>query len=377
MRPEEALDSRPQTVEGGVSSEPSSAPVRLPSTSRAAARVALRIGVMIGTVALLAGLNELLARLVGAGRISGYVLQIVLNVGIAITMAVSLNLINGIAGQFSLGHAGFMSLGAFSSAWLTLHLGARLSAAAPALGPDTPAGGLLLLGVAMLAAGVVAAAAGVVVGLPSLRLRGDYLAIVTLGFGEIIRVVLLNVPAVGGPQGLHGIPPLTNFFWVAMAAVGIIVLSRNLVQSTHGLTFLSVREDEVAAAAMGVNTTRLKVLAFVIGAFFAGIGGALHAHLLQAIEPPDFDFMKSVEFVVMVVLGGTGSITGTTLAAIVLTVLPEILRPIQEYRLIMYSLLLIIMMLTRPQGIFGAREISLQGLFPRRLKGEPVEPGVR
>jgi branched-chain amino acid transport system permease protein len=330
--------------------------------------------IVIGALVLLAALNELLAGMVAGGRLSGYTLRILLQVGISITMAVSLNLINGIAGQFSLGHAGFMAVGAYSGAAMTMALGPRLAPAG--LGPDTPGGGMLLLGVAMLAGGTVAAAAGVVVGLPSLRLRGDYLAIVTLGFGEIIRVILLNIPAVGGAQGLTGIPPLTNFFWVAVAAVGVIALSRNLVHSTHGLAFLSVREDEIAAAAMGVNTTRVKVLAFVIGAFFAGVGGALFAHLQQYIQPRDFDFMRSVEFVVMVVLGGTGSITGSTLAAVVLTCLPEVLRPVAQYRLVIYSLLLIVMMLTRPQGIFGAREISLRGLFPKRRRGEAVERGV-
>jgi branched-chain amino acid transport system permease protein len=281
---------------------------------------------------------------------------------------VSLNLINGIAGQFSLGHAGFMAVGAYAGAMLTLALGPRLSQLGPTLAADSPVGGMLLLGAAMLAAGIVAAIVGLAVGLPSLRLRGDYLAIVTLGFGEIIRVVLLNIPAVGGAQGLSGIPALTNFFWVAVAAVGVIALSRNLVQSTHGLAFLSVREDEVAAEAMGVNTTRTKVLAFVIGAFFAGVGGALFAHLQQFIQPKDFDFMLSVQFVVMVVLGGTGSITGAVIAAAVLTLLPELLRSLSDYRMLVYSILLIVMMLTRPQGIFGGREISLHGLFQRRRK---------
>jgi len=261
-----------------------------------------------------------------------------------------------------------MAVGAYTSAALTLALGPRLATALPALGPDTPAGGMLLLGVAMAAGGAAAAVAGVAVGLPSLRLRGDYLAIVTLGFGQIIVAILLNIPAVGAAQGLTGIPALTNFFWVAVAAVGVIALSRNLVQSTHGLAFLAVREDEVAAEALGVDTTRTKVLAFVIGAFFAGVGGALFAHLQQFIQPRDFDFMLSIQFVVMVVLGGTGSITGAILAAIVLTVLPEVLRPVKEYRLILYSFLLIVMMLTRPQGIFGSREISLWGLFQRRRK---------
>lgn len=323
---------------------------------------------VVGTILLLAGLNELLARLVLAGRVSGYDLRILLNIGIAITMAVSLNLINGIAGQFSLGHAGFMAVGAYSGAKFSQVVGPALAGAAPGLAPDSPAGGMLLLGLAMLVGGAVAALAGVAVGLPSLRLRGDYLAIVTLGFGEIIRVVLQNIPAVGGSQGLNNIYALTNFFWVAVAALAVIALSRNLVHSTHGLAFLSVREDEVAAEAMGINTTQTKVLAFAIGAFFAGVGGTLHAHLQQSIEPPEFNFLISVQYVVMVVLGGTGSITGTTLAAIVLTLLPEVLRPVKDLRPVIYAALLIVMMLTRPQGIFGDRELSLRGLFQRRRK---------
>jgi branched-chain amino acid transport system permease protein len=301
-------------------------------------------------------------------RIGGYNLQVLILIGINITMAVSLNLINGFAGQFSLGHAGFMAVGAYSGAALTVLAGPSLRRALPFLQVGTPAGDMLLLALALLVAGTAAAGVGVVVGLPSLRLRGDYLAIVTLGFGEIIRVLLLNIPAVGGAQGLTGIPPLTNFFWVYLVALSVIALSRNLVCSTHGLAFLSIREDEIAAEAMGVNTTRYKVLAFLIGAFFAGMGGALYAHKIVYIQPQAFGFLFSITFVTMVVLGGTGSITGSVLAAIVLTLLPELLRPLANYRLVLYALLLIVLMLTRPQGIFGSREISLAGLFPRRRK---------
>jgi branched-chain amino acid transport system permease protein len=350
------------------------APSFLVPRSSSLASTVWRLASVALTIIALAVINELLARLVQTGSLSGYTLRVLLIVGINIVMAVSLNLINGISGQFSLGHAGFMAVGAYSGAAFTLAVGPRLAAVSPSLGPDSPGGGMLLLGLAMGVAGAVAALVGVAVGLPSLRLRGDYLAIVTLGFGEIIRVVLLNIPAVGGAQGLTGIPALTNFFWVALAAVAVIALSRNLVQSTRGLAFLSVREDEVAAEAMGVNTTRVKVLAFVIGAAFAGVGGALFAHLQQFIQPKDFNFMLSVQFVVMVVLGGTGSITGVTLAAAVLAVLPEVLRWLSDYRMLVYSLVLIVMMLTRPQGIFGGRELSLRGLFARRRKKIEAPP---
>jgi branched-chain amino acid transport system permease protein len=305
---------------------------------------------------------------VAGGSISGYSLRILLLIGINITMAVSLNLINGFAGQFSLGHAGFMAVGAYAGAALTVLGGPGLQRTFPFLQSSTPAGAMLLLALALLVAGTAAAGVGVVVGLPSLRLRGDYLAIATLGFGEIIRVILLNVPAVGGAQGFYGIPRLTNFFWVYLVALGTILLSRNIACSTHGLAFLAIREDEIAAEAMGVNTTRYKVLAFLIGAFFAGMGGALYAHLQQSLEPPYFNFLLSVQFVTMVVLGGTGSITGSVLAAAVLTMLPEVLRQFEQYRMVLYALLLIILMLTRPQGIFGSREISLSGLFPRHRK---------
>jgi branched-chain amino acid transport system permease protein len=303
-----------------------------------------------------------------SGAVNGYTRQILILIGMNITMAVSLNLINGFAGQFSLGHAGFMAVGAYAGAALTVLGGPALQRALPFLQSGTPAGDMLLLALALLAAGAAAAGVGVVVGLPSLRLRGDYLAIVTLGFGEIIRVILLNIPAVGGAQGLTNIPPLTNFFWVYLVALSVIVLSRNIAGSTHGLAFLSIREDEIAADAMGVNTTRYKVLAFLIGAFFAGMGGALYAHQFTFIQPQAFGFLLSIQFVTMVVLGGTGSITGSVLAAVVLTLLPELLREFEQYRMIIYSLLLIILMLTRPQGIFGSREVSLSGLFPRRRK---------
>ena len=301
----------------------------------------------------------------------GYYRRILLLVGINVTMAVSLNLINGFAGQFSLGHAGFMAVGAYTSAAFTLRAAPALKQALPFLTTSPMLGDALLFAIALLLAGAVAAAAGWVVGLPSLRLRGDYLAIVTLGFGEIIRVVLLNIPAVGGPQGLFGIPPYTSFFWVALVAVAVVLLSRNIATSTHGLAFLSVREDEIAAEAMGVPTTRTKVLAFLIGAFFAGMGGALYAHQIQFIQPGDFSFIQSILFVTMVVLGGTGSITGSVLAAAVLTYLPERLRDFQQYRMIVYSLLLILLMLLRPQGIFGTREFSLDWILRRR----PVKGG--
>jgi branched-chain amino acid transport system permease protein len=213
---------------------------------------------------------------------------------------------------------------------------------------------------ALILGGLLAAVAGLVVGIPSLRLKGDYLAIATLGFGEIIRVVILNIDAVGGASGFADIPGYTNLFWVLFFLILTIIVVRNLVYSTHGRAFLSVREDEVAAEAMGINTTYYKVYAFVIGAFFAGIAGGLFGHYLMYLHTNSFTFMKSIEVIIMVVLGGMGSITGSILAAIILTILPEALRVVKDYRMVIYSLILIILMLTRPQGIFGVQEFSLQ-----------------
>jgi branched-chain amino acid transport system permease protein len=204
---------------------------------------------------------------------------------------------------------------------------------------------------ALVAAGIVAAAVGFLVGVPSLRLKGDYLAIVTLGFGEIIRVILQNIQAVGGPSGLKGIPPYTSFFWTyAWAAIAIYTVL-GLVHSTYGRGFLAVHDDEVAASAVGINTTRYKVAAFVVGSFFAGVAGGLYAHLKSFISPAGFDFLKSFDIVVMVILGGMGNTPGVVIAAVLLTLLPEVLRPVAGYRMILYALLIIIIMLTRPQGL--------------------------
>jgi branched-chain amino acid transport system permease protein len=218
----------------------------------------------------------------------------------------------------------------------------------PALGGQTWA--LFLL--ALLAGGLAASVAGLVVGVPSLRLKGDYLAIVTLGFGEIIRVVLQNIDAVGGSRGLIGIPGYANLFWAfAFAALAVYVVW-SMVHSTYGRGFIAVADDEIAAEAMGINTTRYKITAFLVGAFFAGIAGGVYAHFKQYIAPQGFGFDKSIEIVVMVILGGMGNTTGVILAAILLTVLGETLRQFGDYRMILYSLVIIVLMITRPQGLF-------------------------
>jgi len=300
----------------------------------------------------------------GALRFPGiaYYNRIIVLIGINITLAVSLNIINGHAGQFSLGHAGFMAVGAYFSAFLTVFYFSGIV-------ERYPAAQNALLVVAVLAGGALAAVAGYVVGLPSLRLRGDYLAIVTLGFGEIIRVLILNIEKIGGARGLSGIPHWSNFFWVYFFAGITILISWRLVRSSVGRAFLAVREDQVAAEAMGVNTTKYKVKAFVIGSFWAGVAGGLFAHYVMYLNPTMFMFIKSFDLVVMVVLGGLGSISGSIIAAIVLTILPEALRYAKEARMVIYSITLIVLMLTRPQGLFGRRE--LWQVLPKRKDAVP------
>jgi branched-chain amino acid transport system permease protein len=285
-----------------------------------------------------------------SGRLDPYHLDVLIGVGINIILAVSLNLIAGHTGQFSLGHAGFMAVGAYAATAITLFLGPRLIGDSPA--PGGFAENALFFG-ALLAAGAAAAIAGLLVGIPSLRLRGDYLALVTLGFGEIIRVLLQNFEPLGGALGLNGIPPYTTPFWVIAAAAATVFTVGCLVRSTYGLGFRAVRDDEIAASAAGLDPARYKVVAFTVGAFFAGIAGALFSHFKLTITPAGFDFTRSIEIVVMVILGGLGNTLGVILAAVLLTLLPEFLRPVAEYRLVLYAMLLIALMLLRPQGLFN------------------------
>ena len=282
-------------------------------------------------------------------RIDPYHLDVLTGIGINIILAVSLNLVNGYTGQFSLGHAGFMSVGAYLAAAVSLFLGPKILGAE---GGTAVQQGFMFLA-ALVAGGLGAAFAGLVVGVPSLRLKGDYLALVTLGFGEIIRVIFQNVEFLGGALGLNGIPAYTTIFWVlAFVALSVFVVTC-LVHSTYGRGFLATHDDEIASEAVGLNTTRYKIVAFVIGAFFAGTAGGLYGHFKMTITPTGFDFTKSIEIVVMVIMGGMGNTLGVILAAVLLTLLPELLRPIAEYRMIIYSLLLIVLMLVRPQGLFN------------------------
>lgn len=292
-----------------------------------------------------------------SSEIDPYALQLIIYAGINIILAVSLNLVNGFTGQFSMGHAGFMAVGAYSSACITIWANSRWGLA----DGSVVTSGVFL--VALLSGGLAASLAGYLVGIPTLRLKGDYLAIVTLGLGEIIRVILLNLSIVGGARGLAEIPGLSSLSWIYGFGLVTVFCIWRILQSAHGRALISVREDEVAAQASGVDTTTAKVRAFVIGSFFAGIAGGLFAHQLSYITPSVFDFNKSIEVIIMVVLGGMGSISGSIVAAIFVTALPELLRPMQaltggvDLRMVIYSLCLILLMLTRPRGLFGNKEI--------------------
>ncbi|HEV7889208.1 MAG TPA: branched-chain amino acid ABC transporter permease [Pyrinomonadaceae bacterium] len=331
---------------------------------------------LAGAVAILVALfavNAMMSRagLFGFG-LGAYETEVLMLVGINVILAVSLNLINGFTGQFSIGHAGFMAIGAYSSAYFTVYHGQNLE---QALGGGT-LGHVVVFSIAILIGAIVAGLMGLLVGVPSLRLRGDYLAIVTLGFAEIIRIVILNLDVVGGATGFS-VPGSVNFLWVGICAVITIIVVRNIVKSDTGRALISIREDELAAEAMGVNTTRYKVLSFVIGSAFAGVAGALFGHFKRFLATPDFTFIKSFEVIIMIVLGGMGSITGAVLGAIVITILPELLRQLPsiggfnfaDLRLVIYAALLIVIMLTRPQGMLGEREIGLHWL--RRAQKAP------
>jgi branched-chain amino acid transport system permease protein len=298
-----------------------------------------------------------------SGAINSYYLQVIIFIGINITLAVSLNLINGYTGQFSLGHAGFMAIGAYVSAYISTECAAGFFHLLG--GPNAFSIAILFISVLILG-GLAASVAGLIVGVPSLRLKGDYLAIVTLGFSEIIRVLIQNTDAVGGPRGYSGISAYTTLFWTYAIAALTIYIVVSLIDSTYGRGFLTVRDDEVAAEAVGINTTRYKVTAFVLGAFFAGVAGGLYGHSTTYINPSGFDFQRSIEIVVMVILGGMGSTAGVAFAAVLLTLLleylrfvagyewlPDLVRRIAANRVIIYSLALIALMLLRPQGLFG------------------------
>ncbi len=298
-------------------------------------------------------LYAVLAVLIDNGTINRYYSGIIAMMFINIIMAVSLNLTTGFLGQLVLGHAGFMSVGAYSAALFTMYSGLPTAISFP---------------IALVIAFVVAAVFGIIIGIPALRLRGDYLAIITLGFGEIIRVIILNSGFTGGALGLRGIPMMTTFTWVFFLAVLTVFTIHTFIKSRHGRAVIAIREDEIAAEASGINTTYYKMVAFVLAAAIAGVAGGLYAHQIGIINPSKFDFNYSIEFLVMVVLGGMGSITGSIVAAIILTILPEALRSFSDYRMLIYSIILIGMMLFKPSGLLGRYELSFTGIINRFKK---------
>ena len=287
--------------------------------------------------------------------IGSYFQGIIILACINIILATSLNITTGFLGQIALGHAGFLAIGAYSSALISMSLsGSGI--------PD-----IIRFLIAIIAGGVLSGICGFFVGIPALRLRGDYLAIITLGFGEIIRVIILNLKITGGGKSLMGIDNLSNIYVVFWITVFIVSILFTFVRSKYGRAIMAIREDDIASEASGINNTYYKVLAFTVASFFAG---GIYAHYLTVLNASGYGFMKSTEYVVMVVLGGMGSLTGSIVASIILTILPEALRAFSEYRMLLYSIVLIIVMIFKPSGLLGTHEFSLTKLpiYIRTLK---------
>lgn len=302
---------------------------------------------------LLAILFFALSSLISTGYFTRYQTGILILILINVVLAASLNVTVGCLGQITLGHAGFMSVGAYTSALLTKH--AIVS-------------GISGYIVALLVGGLIAGIIGLIIGIPALRLNGDYLAIITLAFGEIIRVLIEYFKFTGGAQGLTGIPRVNNFNLIYIICVGSVILMYSIMTSRHGRAILAIRENEIASEASGINTTYYKTFAFVLSAVFAGIAGGIYAHNLGVLGAKQFDYNYSINILVMVVLGGMGSFTGSILSAIVLTILPEALRSFAEYRMILYPLILIIMMLFRPKGLLGREEFQISKVMKYFIK---------
>ena len=319
-----------------------------------------RWGVLVVLIAVFP-LTILLPRF---GIINPYIDLVLKYIGINIILTVSLNLVNGYMGEFSVGHAGFMAIGAYAASLLTVWVFPR------GLGP-------FLFPLALLAGGVAAGIAGLGIAIPSFRTRGDYLAIVTLAFNMIIKSVLENIDAIGGPRGFMGMEKLTSLWWVYLVVIAMVFLARNYVYSNFGRGVLSIREDEIASGLVSVNTRQVKVLTFVFSAFLAGVAGGLFAHELQFINPRSFTILKSTDMLVMVYLGGIGSLSGSILGATVFTVVMEGLRSVlqqvgisQEWRLVVAPLMLVLLMIFRPYGIMGLREFRF--LVPREERPEAL-----
>lgn len=307
-----------------------------------------------GTMLVLVVLGFFLALLAPRfGWMNSYIGHVLITMGINIILCASLNLVNGYMGEFSVGHAGFMSLGAYTSAIITT---------------KTPLPGINTFLPAIAMGGVVAAGIGFFLALLSFKTRGDYLAIITLAFLMIVKSGFENLPFVGGPRGVLGISHLTTLAWTFVWVVITIWSIRNLVYSKFGRAVVAIREDEIAANAMAVRTREAKILAFVVSSFFAGIAGALFAHQILFISPSTFDIVKSTEILVMVYLGGIGSLSGSLLGALIFTFLSELLQPFGTWRMVILSLLLVFLMLFYPKGLFGLRELKI--FIPRREWGK-------
>ncbi len=291
-------------------------------------------------------LGEVLIRL---NILNSYYQVTLITICINIILAVSLNLITGFTGQFSLGHAGFMSIGAYTCGIVLMAMNSTLG---------------FLLGT--FAGALLAAIVGFLIGIPTLRLKGDYLAIATLGLAEIIRIVFLNMDITNGAAGLNGIPRHVNWFWIFFFTVATILVVRNFIQSSYGRACISIREDEIASEAMGINTTQYKIIAFTLSSFLAGIGGAMYASYFYFLKPDLFGFMKSIDILVIVVLGGMGSISGSVVAAVLLAIISTYLQAFPAVRMIIYSALLVIIMLFRPQGLLGTKEFSIQMILEKK-----------
>ena len=288
--------------------------------------------------------------LISVNIINSYYQVVLYNIGINIVLALGLNLIIGYSGQFSLGHAGFMAIGAYCARLVMLKV-------------DGTVGFLAGIGFGIVMTALIA----LIIAIPTLRLRGDYLAIATLGFSEVIRIAITNMDDItGGAAGLNNIPKITNFNWIFGVIVISLVLIVNFARSSHGRATASVREDEIAAESMGVNTTKYKTLAFVIGACLASVGGALYAGNFYTLTPGIFGFMKSVDILVIVVFGGMGSLSGSIVAAFLLGLINMFLNDYAELRMIIYSVLIIVIMVYRPNGLFGNKELNINAIFKRK-----------
>ena len=321
----------------------------------------VRYGInLVLTIALWA----VLFGLIRSGSITNYWSGILVTVGINIILAVSLNMATGYLGQLPLGHAGFMAVGAYTGGIFL-----KSTPVDELLKAGNTAGCLPYIVAALLLSGIMAGIFGLIIGIPALRLKGDYLAIITLGFGEIIRVVLTNIDSVLGFKFTYGAAGLKRIPVVFRGVAHTCLIIHMVMKSRHGRAILSIRENEIAAESCGVNTTYYKVMAFVLSAFFAGIAGCLYAGYLGSLYPSTFKFMKSIEILVMVVLGGMGSMLGSVLSATVLTILPELLRSVADYRMVAYSLLLVLMMIFRPKGLMGTYDFSLSRILEKLMNG--------